>query len=132
MVEKTFLGCLMKADYLLHDIIIQPGYLESVRHKELMRRMVDLKRAGKGIDLLTFTTLPDLESFGGMSYLINIQLDRVSATKCQKSLSLSINGFNWRVYPLKNAGSETNAYAKIKTEMVGGQWGSRSTRYANL
>ena len=62
----------MKADYLLHDTIIQPDQLESARHKELMRRMVELKRAGKGIDLLIFTTLPDLESFGGMSYLTEI------------------------------------------------------------
>ncbi|MBB2482358.1 DNA helicase [Bacillus sp. APMAM] len=72
VVEKTFLGCLMKADYLLHDTIIQPDQLESARHKALMRRMVELKRAGKGGDLLTFTTLPDLESFGGMSYLTEL------------------------------------------------------------
>jgi len=31
--------------------------------------MVELKRAGKNIDLLTLTTLPDLETLGGMSYL---------------------------------------------------------------
>jgi len=34
-----------------------------------MRRMVELNRAGKNVDLITLTTLPDLESLGGMSYL---------------------------------------------------------------
>ncbi|MGE8206823.1 hypothetical protein ACQKP0_20125 [Heyndrickxia sp. NPDC080065] len=66
VVERTYLGCLMKAGYLVHDTIIQPDQLESTRHKELMRRMVELKRAGKGIDLHTFTTLSDIESFGGI------------------------------------------------------------------
>ncbi|NYV68082.1 DNA helicase [Bacillus sp. Gen3] len=72
VVEKTFLGSLIKAEYLLHDTVIQPDYLESERHKELMRRMVMLKREGRNIDLLIFTTLPDLETFGGMSYLTEL------------------------------------------------------------
>lgn len=72
MAEKVFLGSLIKADYLLKDTMIQPDQLESTRHKELMRRMVELKRAGKNIDLLLLTTLPDLESFGGMSYLAEL------------------------------------------------------------
>ncbi len=67
-VERTFLGSLIKEDYLLKDTVIQPDQLESARHRELMKRMVELKRAGKNIDLLFLTTLPDLESFGGMSY----------------------------------------------------------------
>ncbi|MEH7354821.1 DnaB-like helicase C-terminal domain-containing protein [Neobacillus drentensis] len=69
MVERAFLGSLMKAEYLLKDTVVQPGQLESTRHKEIMRRMVELNRAGKNIDLITLTTLPDLESLGGMSYL---------------------------------------------------------------
>jgi replicative DNA helicase len=69
MVEKAFLGSLMKAEYLLMDTVIQPEHLESTRHQELMRRMLALSQAGKNVDLITFTTLPDLESFGGMSYL---------------------------------------------------------------
>ncbi|WML52346.1 DnaB-like helicase N-terminal domain-containing protein [Neobacillus sp. PS3-12] len=60
---------MMKAEYLLKDTVVQPEQLESTRHQELMRRMVELKRAGKNIDLITLTTLPDLESFGGMYYL---------------------------------------------------------------
>jgi replicative DNA helicase len=69
MAEKAFLGSLMKAEYLLKDTVIKPEQLESIRHKELMRRMLGLTQAGKNIDLITFTTLPDLEVFGGMSYL---------------------------------------------------------------
>ncbi|WP_102345961.1 DnaB-like helicase C-terminal domain-containing protein [Bacillus sp. Marseille-P3661] len=72
MVEKVFLGSLIKADYLLKDTVIQAEQLENTRHKELMRRMVELKRAGKTIDLISLTTLPDLESFGGMSYLTEL------------------------------------------------------------
>ncbi|WP_249366712.1 DnaB-like helicase N-terminal domain-containing protein [Neobacillus rhizophilus] len=69
MAEKAFLGSLMKAEYLLTDTVIQPEQLESARHKEIMRKMVEFKRAGKNIDLITFSTLSDLESVGGMSYL---------------------------------------------------------------
>lgn len=69
IAEKTFLGSLMKAEYLLKDTVIQPEYLENVRHKELMRRMVEFTQNGKHIDLIHLTTLPDFESFGGMSYL---------------------------------------------------------------
>ncbi|MEH7440295.1 DnaB-like helicase C-terminal domain-containing protein [Neobacillus drentensis] len=69
VVEKAFLGSIMKAEYLLKDTVVQPEQLESERHKELMRRMVELNQAGNNVDLLTLTTLPDLESFGGMSYL---------------------------------------------------------------
>ena len=69
IVEKAFLGSLIKAEYLLKDTVIQPEQLESTRHKEIMRRMLELTQAGKNIDLISFTTLPDLESLGGMSYL---------------------------------------------------------------
>ncbi|MFB5195276.1 DnaB-like helicase C-terminal domain-containing protein [Neobacillus sp. KR4-4] len=69
IAEKAFLGSLMKAEYLLKDTVVQPEQLESTRHKEIMRRMVEFNRVGKNVDLITFTTLPDLELFGGMSYL---------------------------------------------------------------
>ncbi|MEH6908558.1 replicative DNA helicase [Neobacillus drentensis] len=69
IAEKAFLGTLMKAEYLLKDTVIQPEQLESTRHQEIMRRMIELNQAGKNIDLITFTTLPDLQSLGGMSYL---------------------------------------------------------------
>ncbi len=69
MAEKTFLGSLMKAEYLLKETVIKPEHLQNTRHKEVLRRMVALKQAGKNIDLIMLSTLPDLESLGGMSYL---------------------------------------------------------------
>jgi replicative DNA helicase len=42
IAEKAFLGSLMKAEYLLQDTVIQPEQLESTRHKEIMRRMIEL------------------------------------------------------------------------------------------
>jgi replicative DNA helicase len=69
IAEKAFLGSLMKAEYLLKDTVIQPEQLESTRHKDIMRRMLELTHAGKNIDLITFTSLPDLDALGGMSYL---------------------------------------------------------------
>jgi replicative DNA helicase len=69
IAEKVFLGSLMKAEYLLKDTVIQPEQLERIQHRELMRRMLELKEAGKNVDLITMTTLPDLKSLGGMSYL---------------------------------------------------------------
>ncbi|MEW8986693.1 MAG: DnaB-like helicase C-terminal domain-containing protein, partial [Bacillus sp. (in: firmicutes)] len=67
--EKAFLGSLMKADYLLKDTVIQPEQLESSLHKDIMRTMVELNEKGKNIDLISLTTVPNLESLGGMSYL---------------------------------------------------------------
>jgi replicative DNA helicase len=57
IVEKAFLGSLIKADYLLKDTVIQPEQLESTRHKELMRRMVELNQAGKHVDINHFDNL---------------------------------------------------------------------------
>ncbi|MGG3469019.1 DnaB-like helicase N-terminal domain-containing protein [Neobacillus pocheonensis] len=69
MAEKAFLGSLMKAEYLLKDTVIRPEQLESMLHKEIMRRMLELNQSGRNIDLITLTTLPDLEALGGISYL---------------------------------------------------------------
>ncbi len=73
IAEKAFLGSLMQAEYLLKDTVIQPEQLESTRHKELMRRMVKQNRVGKNVDLVSLTTLPDLDSYGGMSYLSELE-----------------------------------------------------------
>jgi replicative DNA helicase len=69
LAKKTYLGSLIKAEYLLKDTVILPDQLESVRHQELMRRMLELTRAGRNIDLISLASLLDLEFFGGMSYL---------------------------------------------------------------
>ena len=69
VVEKSFLGSLLKAEYLIKDTVIRPEQLESTCHRDLLRRMIVFSEAGKHIDLISMTTLPDLEDFGGMSYL---------------------------------------------------------------
>jgi replicative DNA helicase len=69
IAEKVFLGSLIKAEYLLKDTVIKPEQLESTRHQHLLRRMREITQAGGNIDLISLTTLSDLESFGGMSYL---------------------------------------------------------------
>jgi replicative DNA helicase len=51
MVEKAFLGSLMKGDYLLKDMGIQPDYLASTRHQDLIRRMLAFIQAGMNVDL---------------------------------------------------------------------------------
>ncbi|MEK5442469.1 DnaB-like helicase C-terminal domain-containing protein [Fredinandcohnia sp. FSL W7-1320] len=70
--ETAYLGCLIKANYLIKDTVIYPEQLEGALHQELMRRMVDISNAGKSIDLISLTTMPDLENFGGMSYLSSL------------------------------------------------------------
>jgi replicative DNA helicase len=50
IAEKTFLGSLMKAEYLLKDTVIRPEQLESLRHREIMQKIIELNQAGKGID----------------------------------------------------------------------------------
>ncbi|WP_099363657.1 DnaB-like helicase C-terminal domain-containing protein [Fredinandcohnia onubensis] len=70
--ETAYLGCLIKANYLIKDTVIYPEQLEGTVHQELMRRMVDFSNAGKSIDLISLTTMPDLENFGGMSYLSSL------------------------------------------------------------
>jgi replicative DNA helicase len=45
IVEKAFLGSLMKAEYLLKDTVIQPEQLESQLHQHLMRRMIELMKS---------------------------------------------------------------------------------------
>ena len=70
--EMAFLGCFIKANYLIKDTVIHPEQLEGATHKVLMQRMLDFSNAGKSIDLISLTTMPDLENFGGMSYLSSL------------------------------------------------------------
>ncbi|MCM3569320.1 DnaB-like helicase C-terminal domain-containing protein [Neobacillus mesonae] len=118
MAEKVFLGSLMKTEYLLNDTVIQPEHLESMRHKELLRRMVELKRNGKNIDLLDLTTLHDLESFGGMSYLSEL-LSYADPEKFDKTEKLILE--SWKEREKKNiltlAAMNDWEIAKVITEL---------------
>lgn len=73
IVEKVFLGCLMKESYLIKDTTIRPIHLQETRHQELMKRMIELAQSGKNTDLLTLTTIPNLESYGGITYLADLE-----------------------------------------------------------
>ncbi|WP_254782418.1 replicative DNA helicase [Bacillus sp. OK048] len=95
MAEKAFLGSLIKAEYLLKDTEIKPEQLESIRHQELMRRMVELTQSGMNIDLISLTTLTDLEYFGGMSYLSEL-LSYADVEKFENTEKLILNQWKER------------------------------------
>jgi len=59
----------MKENSLIKDTIIQPEHLKEARHQELLRKMIEFHHAGKAIDLIALTTLPNLQYFGGITYL---------------------------------------------------------------
>jgi replicative DNA helicase len=118
MVEKSFLGTLMKAEYLLKDTVIRPEQLESTRHKEIMRRMLELTQSGKNIDLITFTTQPNLESLGGMSYLSEVlSYANVEKFDCVEKLILDL----WKEREKRNILTVAAAHdweiAKVMTEL---------------
>jgi len=67
--EKSFLGTIIKANYLISDTVIRAEHFEGTRHQELFKVMVDMIQKGKTVDLISLTTLVNLESFGGISYI---------------------------------------------------------------
>ena len=73
VIEKVFLGCLLKAGYLINDTVIRPEQLKDARHQNLMRDMLAMNRAGKPVDIVAMTTLPNLKEYGGMSYLVELE-----------------------------------------------------------
>lgn len=72
-VEKSFLGCLIKEGYLIQSTVIRPEYLQDTRHQIIMKRMMNLNEAGKPIDLIMLTTIPELKMIGGISYLNELE-----------------------------------------------------------
>ncbi|WP_456276522.1 DnaB-like helicase C-terminal domain-containing protein [Bacillus sp. AK128] len=72
IAEKTFLGSLMKANYLIKDTVIRPEQLEGAIHQQLMYTMIQLIEDGKSADLITITTLTDFNAYGGVSYLAEV------------------------------------------------------------
>lgn len=74
MGEKAFLGCFMKASYLIKDTVIRPQHLAETRHREIMQQMIELNQSGKGVDfLIAMSFNKNLVTFGGMSYLNELQ-----------------------------------------------------------
>lgn len=70
--EKALLGSFLKANYLLKDTVIKPEQLADTRHQELFKTMQQLVRKGKNVDVITLSTLSNLESLGGISYVNEI------------------------------------------------------------
>lgn len=73
--EKAFLGSIIKENYLIKETAIKPDHLQDTRHKELLKQMMVFHNSGKSLDLISLTLLPNLESFGGVSYLHELEMN---------------------------------------------------------
>ncbi|MBO0994643.1 replicative DNA helicase [Bacillus sp. SD088] len=71
--EKALLGCMMKENHLIGDTMIKSGHFADPRHQALFKQMRDRHQQGGTIDLVTLSTTVDLEPFGGISYLHDLQ-----------------------------------------------------------
>ena len=99
IVEKAFLGSLMKSGYLIKDTVIRPEHLLETRHKELLAVMMEKNQNGKGIDLISLSMVPNLESYGGISYL-NDLLAHSDIEKFQEIETLILD--SWKEREKKN------------------------------
>ncbi|KEF40147.1 replicative DNA helicase [Schinkia azotoformans MEV2011] len=69
IAEKAFLGTIIKHNYLLKDTKIRSEQLEDARHQQLLNSMKWLSQDGKSINVVTLSTVPNLEGLGGISYI---------------------------------------------------------------
>ncbi|MCR2823304.1 replicative DNA helicase [Lederbergia panacisoli] len=72
-VEKALLGCMLKENFYISDSIVRPEHFEDPRHQALLREMRLLHEKGTSVDIITLTTTVDMEPFGGISYLYDLQ-----------------------------------------------------------
>src|SRR5690606_15281772 len=72
-VEKALLGCMMKENFYIRDSVARVEHFEDPRHQALFKEMRKLHEKGRSIDLITLSTTVDLEPFGGISYLYDLQ-----------------------------------------------------------
>lgn len=73
LAEKALLGSFLKANYLLKDTVIKPEHLQDSRNKQLFHAMSEMANSGKSVDIISLSTSMNLESFGGISHLNDIQ-----------------------------------------------------------
>ncbi|WP_335871261.1 replicative DNA helicase [Bacillus sp. 2205SS5-2] len=71
--EKAFIGSILKANYLLKDTVLQPYHFEDMRHRSIFQKMNELSQNGKATDVITLSTLTNLENIGGITYLNDLQ-----------------------------------------------------------
>lgn len=98
-VEKVFLGTLMKENYLMDETSVLPELLSEPMHMGLYKQMIELRKSGKNADLLTFTTLPDINEYGGLSFLSEIR-SFASLEKFEEAENLIID--RWKEWEKKN------------------------------
>nr|WP_318281171.1 replicative DNA helicase [Paenibacillus bovis] len=72
-VEKALLGCMMKENFYIRNSVVRVEHFEDPRHQALFKEMRKLHEKGRSIDLITLSTTVDLEPFGGISYLYDLQ-----------------------------------------------------------
>lgn len=72
-IEKAILGTFLKNNFLLKDTILRPKHFEEEQNKWLFTEMQKLIRQGKGVDVVTLSTISSLSELGGVSYLNDIQ-----------------------------------------------------------
>lgn len=72
-VENALLGCMLKENFYISDSMIRSEHFEDPRHQALYREMRILHEKGMSIDVITLSTTVDLEPFGGISYLYDLQ-----------------------------------------------------------
>ncbi|MEK3889823.1 replicative DNA helicase [Bacillus sp. FSL K6-3431] len=72
-VEKALLGCMLRENFYISDSVVRPEHFEDLRHQALYRKMRLLHEKGRSVDIVTLTTMVDMEPFGGISYLYDLQ-----------------------------------------------------------
>ncbi|WP_062110008.1 replicative DNA helicase [Bacillus niameyensis] len=72
-IEKAVLGTMLKENYLISDSIVRPEFFEDPRHQALFREMRVLQENRTVVDMITISTAVNLEAFGGISYLYDLQ-----------------------------------------------------------
>jgi len=59
----------MQDHHLIDDTVIRPEHLQIAHHRLLLIKMMELKKANKSCDIIALSMLPEIESFGGITYL---------------------------------------------------------------
>ena len=67
--EKAILGSMIQENHLIQETIIKPHQLEDPRHRALLTEIKKIHQDGQAVDFITLSTLTDLDSIGGISYI---------------------------------------------------------------
>lgn len=69
LAEKSVLGSMLKANYLISDTDITPAHFATHVHKTIFTSMSELVAQGKKVDYITLLTTADPTNLGGANYL---------------------------------------------------------------